>query len=132
MCPYYLLLPVTIYCLSVCLSVYLPPSLPPSLSHEDSTKSKVLRRSAQDTLTSKHTLDKEAEEKKKNTSSWLVGVGVAVVGLVGVMATLAMCAHGSQAYEPDIPNDRLDICFGRSNYRKLAQIGYCTYIGISS
>lgn len=36
----------------------------------------------------------------------MVGVGVAIVGLVGVMATLAMCAHGSQTYEPDVTNSR--------------------------
>lgn len=37
---------------------------------------------------------------------WGVGVGVSIVGLVGVLAALAMCAHSAKAYNPDMPNSR--------------------------
>ena len=38
--------------------------------------------------------------------SWGVGVCVSVLGIIGLLATLAMCAHGSQVYDPDVPKNR--------------------------
>ena len=35
---------------------------------------------------------------------WGVGVCVGIAGLIGILAALAMCAHGSHTYEPDFPN----------------------------
>ena len=37
---------------------------------------------------------------------WVAGVCVGVAGLIGILASLAMCAHSSQDYDTDVPITR--------------------------
>lgn len=62
-----------------------------------------LRRNVQNT----HSLDPHSSHASDGEGvKWGVGVGVSIVGLVGVLAALAMCTHSAKSYDPDAPNNR--------------------------
>jgi hypothetical protein len=80
------------------------------LSDEHTSSSEIrLRRAAQDTHHSTSLPDGEKAAAATSTSGIKRGVVwlcVSAAGLVGLLAALAMCAHSSQQYEPEVTDSR--------------------------
>ncbi|CAI8007355.1 hypothetical protein GBAR_LOCUS5160 [Geodia barretti] len=80
------------------------------LSDEHTSSSEIrLRRAAQDTHHSTSLPDGEKATATTSTSGnkrGVVWLCVSAAGLVGLLAALAMCAHSSQQYEPEVSDNR--------------------------